>query len=83
MLHVYEWSGSILGLAGAFLLATHSALSRLGWVLFLAANLAMIAFAAGIGAYGLLLQQLGFTVTSLLGIYRSRAAAPAKVLPSC
>ena len=38
---------------------------------FLAANLAMIGFAIGIGRYGLLLQQTGFMFTSLLGIYRA------------
>ena len=66
-----EWSGSLLGLGGALLLATHSRFSPYGWVLFLCANVAMIAFALGIGAFGLLLQQLGFTATSLLGLYRS------------
>ncbi len=70
-LAVFEWSGSILGLLGAFLLATNSGLSRYGWLAFLAANVAMIVFAAGIGAHGLLLQQLGFTASSCLGLYRS------------
>jgi hypothetical protein len=42
-----------------------------GWLAFLAANLAMIGFAIGIGRYGLLLQQTGFMFTSLLGIYRA------------
>lgn len=69
--HVWEWAGSILGLVGAFLLATNSRVSRYGWVAFLAANVAMIAFAVGIGAHGLLLQQLGFMGTSCLGLYRA------------
>lgn len=71
MITVFEWAGSLLGLLGAFLLATHSRVSRYGWVAFLAANLAMVAFAVGIDRYGLLLQQAGFTATSLLGLRRS------------
>lgn len=71
---VFEWSGSLLGLSGAFLLATHSQVSRFGWYAFLAANLAMICFAVQIQAWGLLVQQIGFTATSLMGIARSRAS---------
>lgn len=67
----FEWIGALLGLLGAFLLATHSHVSRYGWLAFLGANVAMTAFAVTIGAYGLLLQQLGFTATTLLGLRRS------------
>ncbi len=67
----FEWTGSIFGLLGAFLLATHTSVSRYGWVAFLLANLATLAFAVSIGAYGLLVQQVGFTVSSVLGIRRS------------
>jgi hypothetical protein len=66
-----EWAGSILGLLGAFLLATNSRFSRWGWMAFLGANLAMISFALQIQAHGLLLQQLGFTATSCLSWYRA------------
>ncbi len=72
LLLIFEWSGSVLGLLGAFLLATNSPISRYGWHAFLAANLAMIGFAVGIDAHGLLIQQLGFLATSCLGLYRSR-----------
>jgi hypothetical protein len=71
MITALEWTGSILGLLGAFVLATSTGMSRYGWIAFLAANIAMIGFAYGIGRYGLLVQQLGFMATSLLGIYRS------------
>ncbi len=67
----FEWTGSLLGLLGALLLATHTRLSRFGWVAFFIANVAMIAFAIGISRYGLLLQQVGFMATSLLGLYRA------------
>lgn len=71
-MHAYfEWAGTILGLLGALLLATNSKVSRYGWLAFLGENIAMIAFALGIGAYGLLVQQIGFTATSCLGLYRT------------
>ena len=71
MIDFLEWAGSLTGLAGAFLLATHSRVSRYGWLAFLVANLAMLGFALGIQRYGLFVQQLGFMGTSLLGIYRA------------
>ena len=71
MLSAFEWSGALFGLLGSFLLATHSRWSRYGWLAYLAANLAMGTFAATIGAYGLLVQQLGFTATTVLGLYRT------------
>lgn len=66
-----EWSGSLLGLTGAFLLATHAQFSEYGWIAFFLANLAMIGFAVGIRRYGLLVQQIGFTATSVLGMYKA------------
>lgn len=66
-----EWLGCVLGLLGAFLLATHTRISRFGWVAFFGANVAMIVFALGINAHGLLLQQIGFALTSCLGLYRT------------
>ena len=66
-----EWTGSLSGLLGAFLLATHTSVSRYGWFAFLVANLSMGVFALDIHHYGLLMQQVGFTLTSLLGIYRT------------
>lgn len=66
-----EWSGTVLGLIGALLLAMNTRASRWGWVAFLGANICVAGFALEIGANGLLMQQLGFTATSLLGILRS------------
>ena len=70
--HLFEYSGSGLGLLGALMLATNTQYSKWGWFAFLLANFAMIAFALQISAFGLLVQQMGFTATSLLGIWRSR-----------
>ena len=71
-LSFFEWAGSVMGLLGAFVLATNSRFSCYGWLAFLVANVCMLVFAVNIHAYGLLLQQIGFTATSLLGIYRTR-----------
>jgi len=66
-----EWLGAFFGLIGAFLLALSRDYSRLGWWASLVANLCLIGFAASDNAYGLLTQQLGFTIASCLGIWRS------------
>jgi hypothetical protein len=70
-LRLLDWTGCALGLTGALTLALNVEISRYGWLAFFGANFAMIAFAKGINARGLLCQQIGFTLTSLLGIYRS------------
>jgi hypothetical protein len=66
-----QWSGAVFGVIGSFLLATHGRWSRYGWLAYLAANITMGAFAAAIGAYGLLAQQLCFSATTMLGLHRS------------
>ena len=66
-----EWSGALIGIIGAGLLATHSRVAKYGWICFLCANLLFIVWALRIGALGLLVQQVCFTLTSLLGIARS------------
>ncbi len=70
-----EWAGSITGLIGATLLAMNTKISRYGWVFFLASNGLLVTFALLGGHKGLLLMQCGFTLTSLLGIFRSRGKA--------
>ncbi len=71
MIDFLEWAGSLTSLLGAFLLATHTRVSRYGWLAFLVANIALVGFAFGIERNGLLLQQLGFMATSVLGAYRA------------
>jgi hypothetical protein len=75
MITFLEWAGSLFGLFGSFLLATNSSFSAYGWVAFSIANVAMICFSMKIRRYGLLVQSLGFTCTSLLGLYRSNLFA--------
>lgn len=65
-----EALAAICGLAGAFLLAARGPHAAWGWVAFLASNVGWIAFAWIRRHWFLLLQQAGFTVTSVLGICR-------------
>lgn len=66
----FDWVGSVMGLAGALLLSTNTAYSPFGWVLFLGSNAAWIAFSIKRNLLPLLLMQLGFLGTSILGIVR-------------
>lgn len=66
-----EWTGCALGLLGAAMLAFNFRYSRYGWFAFLGANVAMISFALLIDKHGLLVSQIGFACTSVLGIWRS------------
>lgn len=66
LMHTFEWTGCVFGLAGAWLLGTPYA--AYGWGAFFVANLALIAFARGARATGLLVQQIGFIATTLHGL---------------
>ena len=66
-----EWAGTVLGLVGAYLLAANTRFSSKGWYFFLAANFAIIGFSIIGSHWGLFTQQVGFTGSSILGIYRA------------
>jgi len=68
-LHAIEALGSILGLAGAFLLATKGRRAAYGWWAFLASNAAWLTFAWMGGFRWLLAMQVGFTITSCIGLW--------------
>ena len=72
MVGILQWAGCIFGLTGAFLLALNNRLSGYGFYLFLISNAAWIAFAMLTSVQALSVQNIGFTLTSLLGIYRWR-----------
>lgn len=71
-----EWAGSLTGLAGSALLAANIGISKYGWWFFLASNIFMIAFSASNGHTGLLTQQSGFMITSVIGVIRSHRREP-------
>lgn len=70
LLQVLDWCGSAFGLIGAYMLAFRFRGSRYGWFAFFAANGFYVAMASSVGLPGLLAQQLGFSVSSVIGIYQ-------------
>lgn len=64
-----DWLGFGLGLAGAMLVALGH---RVGFWLFLASNVAWIVYAYHTGQLALLWQQTAFSLTSIIGISRSK-----------
>ena len=64
-----ELIAAALGLLGTLLLATRSRLAGWGFVAFLGSNVGWIAFALHNGHVAMLVQQVGFTLSSLLGIW--------------
>lgn len=64
-----EALAALCGLVGAYLLATKGDHAAWGWVAFLGSNMGWIAFAAVRRHWFLLLQQIGFTATSFVGIW--------------
>lgn len=67
---VLEWTGTVNGIAGAFLLAARIDISAYGWVLFAFSSFAMAIFAFRIRAWGLLLLNVCFCITNGLGLWR-------------
>jgi hypothetical protein len=68
---VMEWLGAVFGLLGSFMLAANvTGISEWGFIAYFLSNLCWIGFALFLRAYGMLLMQLGFIVSSLIGMYR-------------
>ncbi|TFL14069.1 hypothetical protein CSC67_07840 [Pusillimonas caeni] len=67
---LFEWSGALLGLCGAALLVAHHRYSGWGFLAFLTSNLCWIAYALFTQTFGLLVMQLGFMLTSVVGLFR-------------
>ncbi|MES2007852.1 MAG: nicotinamide mononucleotide transporter [Pseudomonadota bacterium] len=70
LLNGLEWSGCALAMSGSLLVALHNKASRWGWIAYLCSNIGWSVFALVTGTYGLFVQQLGFTATSIYGLYR-------------
>ena len=67
-LKYFEWSGSVFGMLGAFLLALNNEYSGLGFVMFLLSNVFWIIYGFITKMYSMLSMQAIFTATSILGI---------------
>lgn len=65
-----EWGGTLTGLVGAGLLALHLPISGYGFILFLCSNVCWLCFGLQTRAWGMVTMQLGYTVTSVLGVVR-------------
>jgi len=65
-----QWFGSALGIAGALLLAMNTQWSAYGWISFLLSNFGWIFYAYRHRVWSMLVMQLVFTGTSVLGIVR-------------
>lgn len=63
--------GTAFGIAGAAVLATLPTRQALGWLLFLASNVGLAMFGLRVQIYELVLLQAVFTITSLLGLWRT------------
>lgn len=78
-LKLVEWTGAGFGVGGAAVLALNLSISPAGFVGFLISNIFWIVWSRAVRAEGLLFQQLAFTATSILGIYRGFFAS----VPGC
>lgn len=70
MLETIEWIGCITGLSGAAILAANRPYSGWGFALFLTSNVNWIVFGLMSHASALVVMQLGFTATSLMGVWK-------------
>ena len=70
VLELIEWIGCATGLCGSALLALNNRYSGWGFVLFLLSNVAWIYFGLLTHATGMVVMQVGFTATSLMGVWR-------------
>lgn len=64
-----SWAGCLSGLLGSALLAGKGKYAGWGFVAYLGSNMAWVAFAICTGNVAMLVQQVGFTLTSLWGIH--------------
>jgi hypothetical protein len=67
---VLQWAGCATGMLGSLLLATKTRFSGWGFAVYLLSNGFWIGYGLIVGAPAIVVQQLFFTGTSLLGIWR-------------
>lgn len=66
---IIGWAACIISLFGSYLLAMKSDYAAYGWVVFLISNIAWISWGIHKRAWELVVNHLGFSVTSGLGVY--------------
>ncbi len=69
-MYLIELISALMGMIGALLLATRSRYAGWAFVLWLISNVGWIIFGAGNQHWFFIVQQVVFTATSLIGIYR-------------
>ena len=69
MLGVFEWSGCLLGILGAVLVAVKSTHARWAWVFWLVSNASWTIYGLATENYALALQQGAFMITSAIGLW--------------
>ncbi len=69
-----ETLGALFGIAGAWMVAAGPRSAFAGFACFLVSNVFWVSFALGGGHHWLMMQQLIFTGSSLLGLWRWRPA---------
>lgn len=67
---VVEIIAACCGLIGSLLLALKGESARWGWMFFMLSNVGWLAFSYGFGHWFLLVQQIGFSITSAIGIWK-------------
>lgn len=65
-----EWTGTVLGIAGAVLLALNGRHAKWGWPIWVVSNFCFVVFGLVTGAYGLATMQSAFMATSTLGCWK-------------
>ncbi|QPK61457.1 hypothetical protein IVG45_00070 (plasmid) [Methylomonas sp. LL1] len=68
MLVAVGWVGSIFGLIGSLLLALHVPYSGYGFLAYLGSNFAWLYHGVKTRTWALVVMQVGFTATSLVGL---------------
>jgi len=66
---IVGWIGSALGLAGSLVLALNAPYSGYGFLAYLGSNCAWMYHGAKTRTWALVVMQIGFTATSLLGLH--------------
>jgi len=70
MMKFVEWSGALLGVGAALLLALNIPISAWAYVLYLLSSILLLLWAVLEKAYGIAFQNFVFILINLIGIYR-------------